>query len=152
MRLNTARGDGFEVRERCLPVSLIVPGRHSTWTQREKGRGEKERVCLGQIDTMQPDFFIATHQTRTLAAIQSLSLSLYHTHAHIKSPAINYVALLACRLTSIANQMQTEYSNHTGAECADLCKTPAVTRGHIHSTFQKILEKIRGHMSGHGLG
>lgn len=105
VRLNTARGDGFEVLECCLPVPLIVPGRHSHWTQREKGRGEKERVCLGQIDTMQPDFFITMHQTRTLTAIQSLSIS--PTHTHIKSLVINYVALLACRLTSNANQMHT---------------------------------------------
>lgn len=84
VRLNTARGDGFEVRECCLPVPLIVPGRHSTWTQREKERGEKERVCLRQIDTMQPDFFIAMHQTRTLTAIQPPTP--LHTPTHYTHP------------------------------------------------------------------
>ena len=50
MRLNTAGGDGFEVQERCLPVPLIVPGRHSTWTQREKkGEGRKKGYVSGKL-------------------------------------------------------------------------------------------------------
>lgn len=130
MRLNTARGDGFEVRERCLPVSLIVPGRHSTWTQREKEEGRKKESVSAKLTPCSQIF--SSPRTRQGHSLL-FSLSLYHTHAHIKSPAMNYVALLACRLTSNANQMQTEYSNHTGAESADLCKTPAVTRGHMHS-------------------
>lgn len=46
--LNTARGDGFEVGERCLPVPLIEPGRRSTWTEREteRERERRNRECV----------------------------------------------------------------------------------------------------------
>lgn len=45
-RLNTAREEDFEAGERCLPVPLIEPGRHSTQTQRERERGGRQTECV----------------------------------------------------------------------------------------------------------
>lgn len=70
--LNTARGDGFEVGERCLPVPLTEPGNHSIWTERER----RKRECVSRANQHhEARFFKPPHQARALTQL-SLGVSL----------------------------------------------------------------------------
>lgn len=112
-----------------LPSSPLNWAWQALNMDRERGleREEKERVCLGWINTMQPDFLNpCTRQGHSLPFSVSLlaALSLTHTHTgmytYTQSPVINYLAWLACRLTANANEMyfcKLIYDVITEAQC-----------------------------------
>lgn len=123
-----------------------MPGRHSTWTQRQKGR--RKEYGSGKSTSCIMSFHNHTPGKDTHSYSFSPFLSISTTYIHIKSLVINYIALLASRKTPNANQMLVRYNNHAGTVSALLnenthCKT-------CKYTFQTIPKKIRGQMNGQG--